>query len=186
MKLCDIDGCRYPKLSAIVAGRRRTSNYCYWHRLLRTSMVDQVKEATKRRETAAGALSPVADDERWCPGCTTAIPTFYMNGARCKACASSRRHEASVASTYGLAPGDYERLLALQQGRCAICRRRPRAKRLAVDHNHGTGKVRGLLCEPCNRRVLGGGHDSLQILRNAVYYLEHPPYDGEWTPPGRM
>jgi hypothetical protein len=153
-------------------------------------MVDQVKEAARRRAIGE-ARDPnvpviIEEDEKWCPDCLSVVPTFYMQGARCKADASKRRHELGVASTYGLAQGDYERLMTLQQGRCAICRRRPRAKRLAVDHNHGTGRVRGLLCEPCNRRVLGGGHDSLQILKNAVYYLEHPPNDGEWKPPGRM
>lgn len=155
-------------------------------------MVDQVKEANARRERnreAYGDTEPdlsLSGDEKWCRWCLSIVPTFYMNGARCKACASAASHERRVASTYGLEAGQYETLLTLQQGRCAICRKRPRAKRLAVDHNHGTGKVRGLLCEPCNRRVLGGGHDSLQILKNAVYYLEHPPAEGDWTPPGRM
>lgn len=44
----------------------------------------------------------------------------------------------------------YQRLLAAQDGRCALCRREPRKIRLALDHNHKTGAVRGLLCGRCN------------------------------------
>lgn len=53
---------------------------------------------------------------------------------------------------YGLSEEDYERLLAEQGGVCAICEEPPsgRWKRLAVDHDHETGEVRGLLCITCN------------------------------------
>lgn len=49
---------------------------------------------------------------------------------------------------------DYNRLLKTQGGRCAICRRKPKTRRLAVDHDHslkGRASVRGLLCVNCNR-----------------------------------
>lgn len=43
-----------------------------------------------------------------------------------------------------------------KQGRvCGICGKPKKTKRLAVDHNHRTGKVRGLLCMMCNRKILG-------------------------------
>jgi hypothetical protein len=54
---------------------------------------------------------------------------------------------------YGLTPAGYDELLASQGGVCAICGR-PRGKnRLAVDHDHVTGRVRGLLCIRCNRGI---------------------------------
>jgi len=52
----------------------------------------------------------------------------------------------------------YYKLFAKQGGRCAICRKWPTKKPLCVDHDHKTGKVRGLLCASCNIR-LGHWHD---------------------------
>ena len=51
-------------------------------------------------------------------------------------------------------------MLAAQRGVCAICGRPPKTRRLAVDHNHKTGRVRGLLCPWCNR--------SLTFLRDSA------------------
>ena len=46
---------------------------------------------------------------------------------------------------------EYARLLEKQKGKCAICDTYPKKKRLAVDHDHETGQIRGLLCGTCNR-----------------------------------
>lgn len=54
---------------------------------------------------------------------------------------------------YGITPGDYDLLLAVQGGVCAICARHPRTQNLAVDHSHRTGQIRGLLCSTCNRHL---------------------------------
>lgn len=75
---------------------------------------------------------------------------------------------------YGMTKDDYARLLEKQGGVCAICRRTPSSsvrKRLAVDHNHTTGKVRGLLCEPCNHGIGKLGDDPVRC-RAAAAYLE--------------
>lgn len=71
---------------------------------------------------------------------------------------------------YGLTPEHYEALLSAQGGRCAICGGRPTGN-LHVDHDHNTGKVRGLLCGRCNP-ALGAFQDSPRILLAAVRYLE--------------
>lgn len=47
----------------------------------------------------------------------------------------------------------YGEMLIAQAGRCALCKRPPGDHRLAVDHNHITGAIRGLLCPPCNVHV---------------------------------
>lgn len=55
--------------------------------------------------------------------------------------------------------------------KCAICKK-PRSafkNRLSVDHNHRSGKVRGLLCFYCNKRVLG--RHSIESARNILDYL---------------
>lgn len=75
---------------------------------------------------------------------------------------------------YGITLDDYNRLAEEQGGKCIICGRVPEGKhnqgRLHVDHDHKTGKVRGLLCSHCNRG-LGFLGDSPDILRRAAAYL---------------
>jgi len=75
-----------------------------------------------------------------------------------------------LARKYGLTPEGYSELLATQNGVCAICGKTPNSKNLCVDHDHNTGKIRGLLCDRCNT-VLGQVQDSLDILAKAMEYL---------------
>lgn len=118
---------------------------------------------------------------RWCSGCQSFVPTWYARGSRCRACTSMAGHRARVEKEYIWPEGiTYDVLLRRQQGRCAICGSVPRSRRLAVDHDHQTGLVRGLLCSAdegasCNKGLLGSAHDSVTILRAAVAYLESPP-----------
>jgi hypothetical protein len=73
---------------------------------------------------------------------------------------------------YGLTPENFELLLNRQGGVCAICGTPPsQKKRLAVDHNHKTGAVRGLLCDSCNHAI-GEMKDSPSLLRRAAKYLD--------------
>lgn len=74
-------------------------------------------------------------------------------------------------SKYSITEAQYEEILRTQQGVCAICRNHQRYKRLAVDHDHKTGQVRGLLCEQCNRG-LGRFFDSPFRLRRAAEYID--------------
>jgi Recombination endonuclease VII len=78
--------------------------------------------------------------------------------------------------TYGITEAQYNELLAYQGGCCAICRKPPKGRRLAVDHDHKTGKVRGLLCYFCNSRFLGRGRESAAMHLAAAEYLERPPW----------
>lgn len=72
---------------------------------------------------------------------------------------------------YGITLSEYESLLEEQGGVCAICASPPTTKRLAVDHCHTTGEVRGLLCERCNRGI-GLLGDSLERVESAARYLQ--------------
>lgn len=79
-----------------------------------------------------------------------------------------------LARRYKITPAEYDQLLMVQGGRCAICGAQPtETKRggLEVDHCHATGKVRGLLCGPCNRGI-GNLGDSPDVVRKAAAYLE--------------
>lgn len=89
--------------------------------------------------------------------------------------------------TFGITLDDYNQMLAAQGGVCAICGKPPGETRpnqgrkqgrpvrplLAVDHDHVTGKVRGLLCLPCNRGI-GFLEDDPETVRAALHYLERP------------
>lgn len=75
-------------------------------------------------------------------------------------------------TNYGITLEDYNFLLEKQNEKCKICNNEcPTGKSLAVDHNHETGKVRGLLCKNCNIG-LGMFFDNLDFLESAVLYLK--------------
>ena len=67
-------------------------------------------------------------------------------------------------------------LIALQDGKCGICRTACAVGNRTVDHCHKTGAVRGVLCKLCNAAV-GHLNDDPRIMRAAVRYLEHSPLD---------
>jgi len=71
---------------------------------------------------------------------------------------------------YSITEEVYEAILKKQEGRCAICHCHQHYQRLAVDHDHKTGMVRGLLCTNCNRG-LGRFFDSALRLSNAAAYI---------------
>ena len=77
---------------------------------------------------------------------------------------------------YGIDSEEYDRLLQLQDGTCAICKQpethklRGKIPPLSVDHNHDTGGVRGLLCNTCNRAI-GFFHDDHKLLKEAAWYV---------------
>lgn len=75
----------------------------------------------------------------------------------------------------GITFEEYQTLVETQGGKCAICGRAPgeankREWRLSIDHDHKTGKVRGLLCAICNP-MIGLASDDPEILQKAVDYL---------------
>lgn len=80
-------------------------------------------------------------------------------------------HREHLKARYGLTPEDYESLLNMQNGACAICQRHPRKRRLAVDHDHADGHVRGLLCDRCNRGLewVADSHRRFYAERGCTY-----------------
>lgn len=108
-------------------------------------------------------------------------PATYQ-GPRCKSHDTARKrnaktgaHERRVQRVYGLKPGQYGDIYIAQGGKCAICRwSKGLSKNLSVDHDHKTGKVRGLLCGPCNK-FLGWVRDDPEAGRRIFEYLNHSP-----------
>lgn len=78
---------------------------------------------------------------------------------------------------FGLTPDQYAEMLDIQGGVCAICEnpervtdpRNGRLKALAVDHDHKTGAVRGLLCQNCNKGIGNLGDDPDVLIAAAAY-----------------
>lgn len=73
---------------------------------------------------------------------------------------------------YGVSAEQIKAMLEAQGYVCAICGAPPKRKALAVDHDHNTGRVRAMLCHPCNG-ALGLMRDDPERLRKAIAYLEH-------------
>lgn len=173
-KPCTIGECGRPKMKG-------STKWCYWHWLDRQTITVQVAEAQgrlARSEHPAGTAylavaGELPQNTSWCLDCQSLVPAWYRhNGKRCRACEKARTHGKHLEKTYGVTGDQYAAKLAEQGGRCAICLGRPRSKRLAQDHDHKTGAVRGLLCSRCNHDLLGAAHDSVEILERAVAYLK--------------
>jgi hypothetical protein len=105
----------------------------------------------------------------------------------CKECHRIRKHEwdnqhrpnlkdanrrAHLKRTYGITEEQYQEIFQKQNGNCAVCKRHQTVfkQRLAVDHNHKTGQIRGLLCNHCNRYVIGRRNDP-ELYKSASEYL---------------
>src|SRR5579864_1096986 len=89
---------------------------------------------------------------------------------------------SNIKNRYGLTADEYDELLRQQGGACAICQNQENARRkacgrsyrLAVDHDHASGVIRGLLCANCNH-MIGKAKDSVDVLNRAIAYLTNPP-----------
>ena len=117
---------------------------------------------------------------RPCRSCGRNRAERFFTGPRgrtCEDCRKAKRsastHARRVEQTYGLTAEQYEALLAYQGGACAICGGE-RRYRLNVDHDHATGKVRGLLCRRCNK-LLRDVRDDAETLHRAGWYVAWPP-----------
>jgi hypothetical protein len=97
---------------------------------------------------------------------------------RWKAKSPKNRYEQHLKQKYGLSYEQYEQMFLSQGGLCAICRESETAKnksgkpkKLSVDHDHATNKVRALLCDGCNKAIGAMKESTLRLLA-AVAYLE--------------
>jgi len=89
------------------------------------------------------------------------------------------RRRYSLKKKYGLTIEQYDEMLQKQNNVCAICQepslsldpRTNKVRRLAVDHCHKTGKIRGLLCSKCNKGI-GLFRDNPVLFANVIKYLQ--------------
>jgi hypothetical protein len=83
-----------------------------------------------------------------------------------------RDRDGHLRRAHGITQADYEGMVEAQHGRCKICGRVPR-KSFHIDHDHVTGRIRGLLCSACNH-ALGLFAESPQRLQRAAEYVTRP------------
>ena len=136
-----------------------------------------------------------------CKSChnTKGLYLFYKNNCtkdkrevECKECQKSRssnsyhakykinkpkRRRQGLYGKYGITIEQYDAMLKEQNGVCAICGRKEKAKykdgsvqRLSIDHCHKTTKIRGLLCRTCNMAI-SVFDDDIDVLASAISYL---------------
>jgi hypothetical protein len=98
----------------------------------------------------------------WCIGCLT----DYRNKYKERNKVTRRKRD------FGIEDEDYQRMLVKQNNGCAICgvKQEELNYSLCVDHDHKTGKIRGLLCHDCNV-CIGKAKDNIETLKNAIKYL---------------
>lgn len=83
----------------------------------------------------------------------------------------AERRKHWLKKNYGMSQEEYNLKLKEQNNGCAICGRTQTTKNLAVDHCHTSGKIRSLLCGPCNTG-LGQFMDNPELLIKAADYLK--------------
>ena len=114
----------------------------------------------------------------YCRACKSALYTKLKQSEYTYMLVKAKSRNRKLKCVYGINEAIYNELLEKQGGVCAICHKPETAiyyrsglvMMLSIDHDHQTGKVRGLLCTSCNH-ALGAFHDDIDFMRNAINYL---------------
>lgn len=140
------------------------------------------KNGRQSRDRKTGKLLDKRTHTSWCKRCRTEHQRIdraqlQANGEQKKI--SKRLYPQVWEVEYGITVDQYERLVQVQNNLCAICELPELTKhhqggtlrRLSVDHDHATGKVRGLLCRTCNMAI-GNFKENIEIMKKAIAYME--------------
>lgn|SRR5574343_135398 len=126
-----------------------------------------------------------------CKDCKREQARFYASKNRVEIIEYHREHyrknrakyrDRFLKSKYGITENDFLLMLKRQRGRCAICKRHHKkcargrclGVALHVDHDHATGRIRGLLCHHCNHRL--DMFTSEKLLLRTLQYIKHSTY----------
>lgn len=147
-----------------------------------------VKAIRKERTKTLANTEKHKPETKWCYSCEQIKPAnaFYNNKTKpsgladeCKLCAKQRNKDYAERTNYdrkralkryNMTMDEYNVLFTAQNNTCAICKTLPSTKPLAVDHDHTTGKIRGLLCSNCNT-ALGLLYENPSIVANLLNYI---------------
>jgi hypothetical protein len=100
----------------------------------------------------------------WCKPCANA----YERATRNKKTTPEQRRRWGMMTKYGMPMTVFDAMMTAQRGACAICEKPMVSPR--VDHDHLTGRVRGLLCHPCNIKL--AAIEDRDFQTRAIRYLE--------------
>jgi len=143
---------------------RAVKKYLATHPGVRRKMLDRQAAKQRAARMEARRLNPPTDGR--CVDCGE--PTG--RGQLAWYCADCKRLNTKLKERHHITAGEYKALAARQNGLCAICLGPPSSSRLAIDHCHTTGRIRGLLCTKCNLG-LGSFRDRRDWLLRAAEYL---------------
>lgn len=136
------------------------------------------KHYLRKRNTGSVFLSWEVEDPNFkkCKDCLKVKPIedFGKNRLTCKICHQKLYIKPyRLKKDYGITENDLEELFIAQNYLCDICKvdHSTLKKGLEIDHCHTNGDIRGLLCSRCNL-FLGRINDDIEILKNAIFYLE--------------
>lgn len=176
-KQCAADNCSY---------KARARGYCRKHRELsikaaaldaspRVCIVDKCNKVHSARgycqahyQQVRNGIEPKAFVE--CLHCGLPIRENKYYKKLHTECVQAREDDMRYRKKFGIGLDEYDRLFNAQNGVCAICKEQDTQK-LAIDHDHKTGDVRGLLCRACNTGI-GLLKDDAQLLKSAIDYLQ--------------
>ena len=187
-QVCSIEGCGNKPLARTWCSK----HYYRWKRTgdpLATSRTPPIAaDATEKLCPRCLVVKPLEEfgtrrggkPKGYCEACESAYQADHASTPdgremrrKARATWNDNNHEYFLMYRYGIKKADYDRMLAEQDGRCAICRSDvPGGKYTLwpVDHCHTTNQVRGLLCHRCNMG-LGYFKDDVNRLRSAIAYL---------------
>jgi hypothetical protein len=177
--VCAVDRCTKPLRADNATGRCRDHTYAPEHR------PECAYEGCSNRLIAGNETGrcEVHRAKHWvaqrcsATGCDKVLNEGNLSG-RCPEHRAYYRRDYMLWRNYRITSEQHDEMLADQHGLCAICGQPPKpegvraASRLHVDHDHETGRVRGLLCLNCNRGI-GAFGDDANLLRLAADYLDH-------------
>ncbi|RFU87072.1 recombination endonuclease VII [Streptomyces triticagri] len=179
--------CKERKPRAAFAGNRSAKDglqaYCRecW------SAYHQERQLAKGKNVRPRVAVPAG--HKFCRGCGEIKPhsEWHRNATAsdglascCKECKAARGRAGHLKSQYGMTEAERDELIAAQKGLCVICLKAPAVH---VDHDHETGRVRGVLCFNCNS-ALGKLGDDPDALTRAISYLEGIPWKPILVAPG--
>lgn len=168
-KTCNIDGCERKN----AAGGMCNTHY----QKSRYAMAKVAPASGKKACSKCGKVKPIADfgfhggasDGRRSE-CRKCHALYHVGRRKTIPNKAANQRRYTLKKAYGMTVDDYNSMFAAQDGRCAICGTHASGASLCIDHDHGTGDVRELLCGLCNKG-LGSFKDDPARLKRAVDYL---------------
>lgn len=107
----------------------------------------------------------------WCSECLCVARRIYAAKPESKVRSYAHNRKRRLKTQYGITIAQYNAMLSAAKGVCAACRLPFGEARISVDHNHATGKVRGIIHQSCNF-LIGLARDNPRSLRLIAQYLQ--------------